>query len=96
MNGNAVLAAILGAHLTLIATVAQADDIGGTGRIEPDGGVVVLNGVQGARIHDFLHAVAADKTSSDELLTRNTNDFAILGHAAYGVILGVLYRLPAS
>ena len=50
MNGNAVLAAILVVHLTLIATVAQADDIGGTGRIEPDGGVVVLNGVQGARI----------------------------------------------
>src|SRR6202030_2401085 len=47
---NAVLAAIVGACFALIATFALADDIGGTGRIEPDGGVVVLSGVQGARI----------------------------------------------
>jgi hypothetical protein len=38
-------------------------------------------GIQGARIHDFLHAAAADKARSDELFTRNTNDFASLGHA---------------
>jgi multidrug resistance efflux pump len=50
LSGNAVLAAIVGAQFALIATFALADDIGGTGRIEPDGGVVVLNGAQGARI----------------------------------------------
>ena len=50
MSGNAVLAAILGANFALIATFALADNIGGTGRIEPNGGVVALNGVQGARI----------------------------------------------
>ena len=50
MSGNAVLAAVVGAHFALIATFALADDIGGTGRIEPDGGVVVLGGVQGARV----------------------------------------------
>lgn len=50
MNGNALLAALLVARVALFATAAAADDIGGTGRIEPDGGVVVLSGVQGARI----------------------------------------------
>lgn len=36
----------------VVSTVysALADDIGGTGRIEPGGGVVVLDGVQGAQI----------------------------------------------
>jgi len=50
LSGNAVLAAVLGAQIALFATSALGDDIGGTGRIEPDGGVVALNGVQGARI----------------------------------------------
>jgi len=50
LNGNALLAAVLGAHVVLLATFARADEIGGTGRIEPDGGVVVLSGVEGARI----------------------------------------------
>lgn len=45
-----MLAAILGAAVALAATAAPADDIGGTGRIEPQGGVVVLSGVQGARV----------------------------------------------
>jgi len=36
--------------LTIAATAARADDIGGTGRIEPEGGVVLLGGVQGAKI----------------------------------------------
>ena len=31
--------------------------------------------VVGARVHDFLHAVAAQKAAADELLTRNQNDF---------------------
>lgn len=50
MNGNALLAAVLVAHVGFLATAATAEDIGGTGRIEPDGGVVVLSGVAGARI----------------------------------------------
>ena len=45
-----MLAAVLGAHAVLFAAIARAEDIGGTGRIEPDGGVVILSGVQGARI----------------------------------------------
>ena len=50
MNGNALLAAVFGAQVALFAATARAEDIGGTGRIEPDGGVVVLSGVQGARV----------------------------------------------
>ncbi|HEX3431022.1 MAG TPA: HlyD family efflux transporter periplasmic adaptor subunit [Rhizomicrobium sp.] len=50
MNGNALLAAVVGAHVALFSAASWAEDIGGTGRIEPDGGVVVLSGVQGARI----------------------------------------------
>jgi HlyD family secretion protein len=36
--------------LASCCSAALADNIGGTGRIEPAGGVVVLDGVQGARI----------------------------------------------
>ena len=51
MNGHALLAVAVAAQFGLLATVASAsEDIGGTGRIEPDGGVVILNGVPGARI----------------------------------------------
>lgn len=50
MNENALLAALVVAQMGLLATTATAEDIGGTGRIEPDGGVVVLSGVEGARI----------------------------------------------
>jgi HlyD family secretion protein len=50
LNGNALLAAVFGAQVALFAATARAEDIGGTGRIEPDGGVVVLSGVQGARV----------------------------------------------
>jgi len=50
LSGNAFLAAVLGAQIALFATSALGDDIGGTGHIEPDGGVVALNGVQGAPI----------------------------------------------
>jgi hypothetical protein len=32
--------------------------------------------VVGARVHDYLHAVAAQKAGADELLTRNQNDFS--------------------
>jgi len=32
--------------------------------------------VAGARVHDYLHAVAAQKAEADELLTRNQSDFA--------------------
>lgn len=42
--------ALAAATVALTAWSALADDIGGTGRIEPSGGVVVLDGVQGARI----------------------------------------------
>jgi multidrug resistance efflux pump len=50
LNGNALLAAVFGVQVALFAATAWAEDIGGTGRIEPDGGVVVLSGVQGARV----------------------------------------------
>jgi multidrug resistance efflux pump len=43
-------AGVLSAALVLSFSPSWADDIGGTGRIEPNGGVVVLNGVQGARV----------------------------------------------
>ena len=48
------------AVLVLSASALRADDIGGTGRIEPNGGVVVLDGVQGARILSI--AVHPDQT----------------------------------
>jgi predicted nucleic acid-binding protein len=32
--------------------------------------------VAGARVHDYLHAVAARKAGADELLSRNQNDFS--------------------
>ena len=48
------IAAILAVPALSLATGSLADDIGGTGRIEPNGGVVLLNGVQGARILSIL------------------------------------------
>jgi HlyD family secretion protein len=50
LNRNALLAALAVAQMGFLVTAAAAEDIGGTGRIEPDGGVVVLSGVAGARI----------------------------------------------
>jgi multidrug resistance efflux pump len=47
-------AVLFAAILLVLTTPAIADDIGGTGRIEPNGGVVVLDGVQGARILAIL------------------------------------------
>ena len=32
-------------------------------------------GVQGARVHDYWHALVAEKTNADELITRNTRHF---------------------
>jgi site-specific recombinase XerD len=32
-------------------------------------------GVQGARVYDYWHALVAEKTKSDELITRNTRHF---------------------
>ena len=32
-------------------------------------------GVSGPRVHDLLHAAAAEKAGADRLLTRNLNDF---------------------
>lgn len=37
-------------------------------------------GAQGGRIHDFLHAIAAQKAKADELWTLDRNDFAGLGN----------------
>ena len=37
---------------------------------------------QGGRIHDLMHAAAADKANADELWTADTNDFAGLGRVA--------------
>jgi predicted nucleic acid-binding protein len=39
------------------------------------------NAVQGGRVHDLLHAVAADKAGADELWTLDRNDFGGLGRA---------------
>jgi len=36
-------------------------------------------GAQGGRIHDLMHAAAADKAKADELWTLDRNDFAGLG-----------------
>jgi predicted nucleic acid-binding protein len=33
-------------------------------------------GVRGGRIHDYLHAVAAQKSGAKKLLTLDRNDFA--------------------
>jgi hypothetical protein len=38
-------------------------------------------GVKGRRVHDLMHAIAADRAKADVLLTRDTNDFAGLGKA---------------
>jgi hypothetical protein len=32
-------------------------------------------GVRGGRVHDYLHALAADKAKADALLTADVNDF---------------------
>jgi predicted nucleic acid-binding protein len=32
-------------------------------------------GVRGGRVHDYLHALAADKAKADKLLTSDENDF---------------------
>ena len=34
-----------------------------------------IAGVQGARIYDYWHALVAEKTKADELITRNTRHF---------------------
>jgi hypothetical protein len=36
--------------------------------------------VQGARVYDYLHALASGKAKADELLTRNTEDFQELAN----------------
>jgi predicted nucleic acid-binding protein len=35
-------------------------------------------GVRGGRVHDFMHAVAAEKSGASELLTADENDFESL------------------
>ena len=35
-------------------------------------------GVRGGRVHDFLHALAAEKAGAEELLTADRNDFVML------------------
>lgn len=35
-------------------------------------------GVRGGRVHDFLHAIAAEKAKSSRLLTADQNDFEFL------------------
>jgi len=39
------------------------------------------NGIQGGRVFDYGHALAARKASADTILTRNTNDFRALAGA---------------
>jgi predicted nucleic acid-binding protein len=38
-------------------------------------------GVKGRRVHDLMHAIAADKVKAEVLLTRDKEDFAGLGKA---------------
>jgi len=35
-----------------------------------------VRNVQGGRVYDYFHALAAEKAQADALLTRNTNDFS--------------------
>jgi predicted nucleic acid-binding protein len=35
-------------------------------------------GVRGGRVHDYLHAVAAEKSGAKKLLTLDKNDFTAL------------------
>ena len=35
-------------------------------------------GVRGGRVHDFMHAIAAEKSGAKELLTVDANDFDML------------------
>ena len=35
-------------------------------------------GVRGGRVHDYLHAIAAEKSGSDKILTLDKNDFTDL------------------
>lgn len=37
------------------------------------------NSITGGKVHDYIHALAADKAGSDVLLTRNTSDFQATG-----------------
>jgi hypothetical protein len=39
-------------------------------------------GVSGPRVHDLLHAAAAEKAGADRLLTRKLNDFVGLSAKA--------------
>jgi len=39
-------------------------------------------GVRGGRVHDFLHAVAAEKSKAAHLLTADKSDFASLSDTA--------------
>ena len=38
-------------------------------------------GVRGGRVHDFMHAMAAEKSGGHELLTTDENDFESLTHS---------------
>jgi predicted nucleic acid-binding protein len=49
-------------------------------------------GAQGGRVHDLMHAVAAEKAGADELWTTDRNDFAGLGK----VPLKCLADIPAT
>jgi hypothetical protein len=77
-QGNLVRSALLpGDCATWLRTFAAKIQI-----VELDSGDVLdaldkaqNKNVQGGRIYDYIHAIAAAKIKSDELLTRNTDDF---------------------
>ena len=52
---------------------ATGDDIGGTGRIDPRGGVVMLNGAQGATIKS-IHVHVGDFVKRGDLLVTLDDD----------------------
>ena len=41
-----------------------------------------LRNIQGGRVYDYVHALAAEKVQADTLLTRNTTDFSGLTQIA--------------
>src|ERR1035437_812516 len=43
-------------------------------------------GVRGGRVHDYLHAVAAEKADADKILTLDRNDFDGLTKLAFEIV----------
>jgi len=71
------------AWLTNFASRVQFEDLT-PGEILQALGKTQSLGLQGARVHDYLHACAAQKAKADELLTRNPKHFqGLLSNVAW-------------